>query len=153
MKLAMCCITMVVAQLCHGADTEEERRTLAGVTAIHVVVEELPAGASNLGLTQKSIATDVELKLRLAGMRVVESSRVLLYVNANLMNNLRAAHVEIELVQPVTLVRDPTIMSVLGRTWSAGNLIVNPSAQFIHDAIKDAVDKFLSAWLSVNAKR
>jgi hypothetical protein len=45
--------------------------TLKGIGAVAVLVEYLPTGAKTLGLTEETIQTDVELKLRLAGMRVV----------------------------------------------------------------------------------
>jgi hypothetical protein len=46
-------------------------KTLKGISAVYVVVESLPDGAKALNLTIDSIQNDVELKLRLAGMRVL----------------------------------------------------------------------------------
>src|SRR5260370_9840270 len=45
--------------------------TLKGISAVYVVVESLD-DAKVLGLEADTIRTDVELKLRLAGMRVVK---------------------------------------------------------------------------------
>jgi hypothetical protein len=41
--------------------------TLKGISALSVLVEELPDSAKALGLTSDTLQTDVELKLRLAG--------------------------------------------------------------------------------------
>jgi hypothetical protein len=43
---------------------------LRGISAVGVLIEGLPDGAKVLGLSEDMIKTDVELKLRLAGMRV-----------------------------------------------------------------------------------
>ena len=45
---------------------------LVGIAAVDILIERLPKGADKLGLTKESIRTDVELKLRLAGIRVIE---------------------------------------------------------------------------------
>ena len=74
MKLSLCWFVIVaVAQICYASDSEVDRQTLAGITAVKVVIEDLPSDALNLGLIRESIQTDVELKLRLAGMRIVTS--------------------------------------------------------------------------------
>ena len=64
----------------------------------------------------------------------------------------RAACVEVMLNQSVRLQRDPAIRTSTP-TWSDASLDVNPGAEGIRNAIKDQVDKFLNAWLSVNPKR
>jgi hypothetical protein len=53
---------LAVAQFCHAGDSEQERRNLAGITTVQVLIEQLPPGAINLRLTKESIQTDVELK-------------------------------------------------------------------------------------------
>src|ERR1700680_4278418 len=55
--------------------------TLKGIAAVFVVVEDLPnKGADTLGVTRESVQTDVELKLRMSGMRVVPSMEELFKV-------------------------------------------------------------------------
>lgn len=48
---------------------------LGGITAVKVLVESLPPGANVIGLTKEQIQTDVELKLRMAGMRVTDETK------------------------------------------------------------------------------
>jgi hypothetical protein len=123
-----------------------------------VLVEDLPDSAKILSLSKDTIQTDVELKLRLAGIRVVtddEDAKLpgspALYVNLNLTDDARVAHVDVELEQNATLERN-TLWTPRITTWSTGVLLSNPTAQGIRDAVKDHVDTFLNAWFSVNPK-
>jgi hypothetical protein len=156
MKLTFCWITLLELMqlfLLFGADDEYSRRSLAGITAVDVLVESLPPAAAKLGLTMEDIKTDVELKLRLAGMRVESASYAFIYVNVNVAENGIAANIDIKLEQPVALVRNSSIVIPGGITWSIGTLVTNPTAQGIRGFTKDLVDSFLNAWLSVNPKK
>jgi hypothetical protein len=152
MKLTLCWIMLLVgAQLCHGGDSTSARKTLAGITAVYVVVEELPFGAGVLGLSKQYLLSDVELELRSTGMQVVRNLEPYLYIDVNVSTDGRAANVIVELDQAVKLVRAPT-NPLLTCTWSVEGVIANPSARSIRKAVKDFVDQFLTAWLSVNPK-
>ncbi len=140
-------------------DNESTRSTLKGINGLSVVVVDLPDGAMVLGLTKDSIQTDVELKLRLAGVRVMTLEEHLevpgkpyLYIDLNLTKSARAASVDVSLHQNARLDRNGELAYGVA-TWNAGVLITNPTAQTIHDYVKDAVDQFLNAWLSVNPKK
>jgi hypothetical protein len=140
-------------------DNERTRASLKGISSLSVLIENLPDGAKVLGLTKESIQTDVELKLRLAGIRVLtpeEDYKVLgspyLYVDLNLTNSAQAASIEVELHQDARL--DLNGQPAIGvTTWDTGYLVSNPTAQGVRDRIKDLVDKFLNVWLSVNPKK
>ena len=156
MKLTLWLIIMMVtAQLCSAEDSDN--KTLAGITAVKVLIEELSQGAAALGLTKESLRTDVELKLRLATLQVKEDAPTWVYVNVSVavspLTNDRAADILVEILQPVRLVRDSTIGPFHAMTWSKGTVIARPSAQMIRTVVKDAVDTFLNAWLSVNPKK
>jgi len=133
--------------------------SLKGITAVSVVVEGLPEGAKVLGLTEETIQTDVELKLRLAGMQVVapkEGIKLLggpfVYVRVGIADNHNAACIDVFLAQNAVLERNnQSAPGVI--TWFAGTLVTGPTAQGIRDRIKDSVDEFLNAWLSVNPKK
>jgi hypothetical protein len=146
---------LALAQSCllFGDDDEYARRSLAGLTGVDVVIENLSAGADKLGLTKEAIQTDVELKLRLAGMQIVASSSVYLWISVTVTKSGNAADMDVELHQPVGLVRDLTILTPNGSTWSEATLLANPTAAGIRNIIKDLVDSFLNAWLSVNPKK
>jgi hypothetical protein len=141
-----------------ASDSPSARATLKGIDTVWVLVEALTPGAKTLGLTQEMIQTDVELKLRLAGIRVVTQEEALklpgspcLYVDVNVVESAGAASIGVELVQGVRLERNGD--AILAPTWSMGTLGRNPSAQDIRDRVKDYVDTFLNALLSVNPKR
>jgi hypothetical protein len=134
--------------------------TLKGINTIFVDVEDLSESAKTLNLTKEAIQTDVELKLRLAGMRVVTLEQGVklpgspyLYINVIVSENSKAASISVDLVQDAILVRDGQFATGV-TTWNTGALITNPAdAQDIRNAIKDYVDKFLNDWLSVNPKK
>jgi hypothetical protein len=140
-------------------DSERTRKSLRGIGAISVLVEELPDNAKVLGLSKDTMQNDVEFKHRSAGMRVVTNKEDLqlpgmptLYVNINLTDGVKAANIEIELGQNVWLERNGQLATTT-TTWSTGYLFANPTAQGIRNALKDRVDMFLNAWLSVNPKK
>jgi len=155
-RLAVMCVLAVfvlgVASRSTAAqDTDFDAASLTGVGAIKVLVEDLPDGAKLLGLSADMIQTDVELKLRLAGMRVVTAGRPYLYVRVTLTDDAQAASIEVQLRQSVLLVSNS--QRTIGSTWGMTTLISHPNTEVIRNTIKDAVDRFLNAWLSVNSKK
>lgn len=129
--------------------------TLKGIDTIFVDVEDLSDHAK-LNLTKEAIQTDVELKLRLAGMRVVTVDEGVklpgspyLYVNVIVPEEAKAVNIAVDLVQDVLLVRNGQFATGV-TTWNSDTLITNANAQEIRNIIKDHVDKFLNDWLSVN---
>jgi hypothetical protein len=160
-RLVICGTTLLtLAQSCRlfaDDNNKYSRESLAGIASLGVVVEELPTPATKLGLTKEAIQTDVELKLRLAGMEVDSTNHAqYLYVEVNVLaanNRSNAVNIHVEMAQAVTLHRDAAILTTAA-TWSISELATNVyTAQDIRDLIKDQVDRFLNAWLSVNPKR
>ena len=130
---------------------------LKGITSLLVLIEGLDQGAAKLGLTADSIRTDVELKLRLAGIKILSTKdRVVgnpcLYINVSVMENGLAANASVEFDQDVRLDRDTSIWLTGATTWESAVLISNPSARGVRDHIKDKIDLFLNAWLRANPK-
>ncbi len=150
--------------LAFGAQTRADQNsfevpTLKGIDTLFVVVENLSDAAKALNLTTDVIQTDVELKLRLAGIHVVKlqvgaklSGSPYLYVNVTATEDHRAAYVDVELDQDATLVRNSTYAQGV-TTWSTGVILSNASGQDVRNYIKDHIDKFLNDWLSVNPKK
>jgi hypothetical protein len=162
-RLATSLLTLFLVGIASPAvradDGRLSRATLKGLSAIYVMVEDLPEGAKILGLSKEAIQTDVELKLRLAGISVVTQAEDMklpgnpaLYVVVNLTDPARAASIDVEVQQNAMLERNnqwaPRIT-----TWSTGMVVSNPTAQGIRDYVKDHVDTFLNAWLFVNPKQ
>jgi hypothetical protein len=78
-----------------GDDGDLSRGNLRGIGRIHVVVEQLPDGARQLGLSEESLRTDVELKLRQNGITVtdVKDSQALLCVAVNVVRGAASLYV------------------------------------------------------------
>jgi len=132
--------------------------SLKDISAVYVFWEDLSNGSNMLGLTQENIQTDVELKLRLAGIRVVteaEAANLLsspcLYVSTFVSPTGDLALAEIKVMQQVWL--DRNAQSTYAATWQRNKVSLNVHPQFVRDQIKGLVDQFLNAWLSVNPKK
>jgi len=133
---------------------------LRGISAVSVVVDKVPDSVRAMGVTEQMIQTDVELKLRLAGMRIADDpewvhlpGRPLVYVYIEAVPVPRAVHVEVGLAQDSRLERNGATIPG-AKTWGAtimasGNL----TSQNVRDLVKDELDLFLNAWLSVNPKK
>jgi hypothetical protein len=98
------------------AQSDFENVILKGISSIFVLVEDLPSGASALGLTRDAIQTDVDLKLLLAGMPVVtpEDGTKLpgepyLWVQVTVTGESQAANIAVAVRQDVRLEQRPWI--------------------------------------------
>jgi hypothetical protein len=99
-------------------DDEASRKSLRGLVGAYVIVEPLPDEEKRDGLNAQDIRTDVELKLRLAGVKVLTEEEwyaapghPFLYVNVNTKlhdGNLWVFSTEVSLEQDVLLERDQT---------------------------------------------
>jgi hypothetical protein len=164
--------SVVMAQ----GDNNDSRRSLKGLTGVFVIVEsskkpELERG----GVSENLIQTDVELRLRVSGIKVftedeaidapglptlqitisVSGFAKLPDVGTSKGEELCAYSVSTSLFQTVTLKRDPNTEPIHAATWrvstTAAALASNLSR--IRDSVKDLVDKFINAYLSVNPKK
>ena len=161
MYLLMALLIGVNSPFVWAQDTEDRRETLKGMSAVEVLVESLPDGAKVLGLTEESIQTDVELKLRLAGMRVLKPEEwtktpgfPYLYVEVSVLaakDGSTACYIAVELHQNALLERNGQFVAG-ATTWDTSFIGLNQDAQDIRNKVKDHIDKFLNAWLSVNPK-
>ncbi len=154
----MGCVSDVSAQ-----QPKYEIESLRGLKGVSVEIEKLSFNIEKDGLKREQIKTDVELKLRLAGIKVVteeesinEPGQPYLFVNVNSNKSelgFYSFSITIELNQLVLLIRDlDTIFTAC--TWSTktvGFAGVEKVGQ-IRDYIKDDVDLFINDYLFVNPK-
>src|ERR1700686_187081 len=75
-----------------AAQTEPERDSLKGLTGVYVLIEDLPNDATQAGLTTDTFRTDVELRLRRSGIKVLGREELFrtpgeprLYSNVNVL--------------------------------------------------------------------
>ena len=156
---AVCVLAVVTLGVASRSVSAQDRRNLKGIDSVFVEVETLPNGASKLGLSEGIIQTDVEQKLRLAGLRVVtnqegENVPGSPYLDVRLVatDPPEAAAIEISLNQNVTLERNSAFAPEV-ETWAKILVIANPSGQSVRDKIQDLAADFLNDWLSVNPKQ
>ena len=141
-----------------------DRSTLAGLEGVLVLIEPLKPDAKKHGLTEAALETDVELRLRQYGIKVVseqerllQAGRPYLYVNVNAMIKedlgTFAVSVEVALYQNVRLERDPTI-EIAAATWERSEIVTGGLVNLprVRDIVKDLVDKFINDYLAANPK-
>jgi len=146
-------------------DNESSRATLRGIKSIYVNVSTIEdKKLIENGITSQQIITDIELKLRMAGINVVET------LNEQTNDGEPNLHLEIiileqndyifvyslslEFLQLVTPVRKGKIIA-MGTTWKndlVGYIGVQNSSK-IRDYVKDLVDSFINAYLAVNKNK
>jgi hypothetical protein len=154
-------IVVSVSCLLRASDTKASRETLKGIENLCVLVEDPGVDAKADGLTKEQIQTDVELRLRKAGLTIVpsESCITYLYVMPHMKKlsgnstGLYAYYLEVSFLQLATVLINDVLATV--PTWSTSSLGTvgsSPMARAIRDTIGDDVDKFLNAFLGANPK-
>jgi|ERR1041385_4021742 hypothetical protein len=168
MKTVLAALTLLfatgVSPLLGQGDDEASRATLVGLPGVYVLVENVDDDAQRDGLDTLQVRTDVEVKLRQAGIRVLSREEWLstagvpnLYVNiqtAKNQQNVYAFSVRIELSQGVTLVRQPS-PRLLVTTWSTPGVIGTVGSKklaSLRDNVRDQTDQFINAYLAANPK-
>jgi hypothetical protein len=148
----------------YAQDIEQTRNTLRGLSGVYVMPENpQEEDAIRGGLSQDNIRTEVEMKLRLAGIRVLsreeweqEPGRPYLQVWPKVLKGGVLGgymyHITVEFKQYVTLVRSPSVQ-VFGTTWSTEHMGYTPELRDIRDKMKGCVDIFINGYLSVNPRK
>ncbi len=139
-------------------DTEDSRASLKGLREIRVRVEHIGEDLIRAGFRKETFQTDVELKLRLAGIKVINAlgaQNAYLYVNVNTSANASEQRapfsINVQLIQSIILTRDQTIWSA-APTWSR-SAAGTGNVEYVRKQVEDLVDIFLNAWLSVNPRQ
>ena len=142
----------------------QQPHMLKDLPGVMVVVEGFRSAAEDAGFDKQTFQTDVELKLRMAGIKAAEDTDLpRLYLNVNTLQrerNRNAYAVSLELFQRVLLESqlrsDPEKSSealatstTMAITWSTGSLGLGSVAD-ARAAVRDRVDTFINDWLAVN---
>jgi len=156
-------VVMICASPSDAVDSDHTRTSLKGLAGVHVLVEHFDDERKRAGFDRRTFQTDVELKLRMAGIKVLSekehfsvSGMPTLTVNVTPLHKEPAKHasyaVQLQLSQWVRLVREPSLGRLRGVTWSHGGVGIGP-IPFVREDVKDMTDQFINAWLSVNPKK
>jgi hypothetical protein len=149
------------------AEVGDSRKTLKGIQSMDVLIEigtldSHKERVEKAGLTVEQLRTDVELKLRLAGIKIDPAADDFLYINVSILLGETVSgrptgdymfNVDVGFRQMVRLARDPSI-SALAETWLIGHIATaqgNPKDR-CREKVRDLVDNFVNAYLSVNPK-
>ena len=147
-----------------ASDAKYNRASLRAIEGVYVKVEGLTLEMEKEGLTETLIRRDVESKLQMAGIRTQSKEEwfdVLgsphLYVNLNCLKLQETKEyiysIHIAFRQNVYPEREPVL--ILGATtWSVGDIIgITNRLDKIRASLKNHLDAFIEAYLSVNPKK
>jgi hypothetical protein len=126
---------------------------LKGIKAMFVLVEDLPQGATGIGLTIERIKTATELKLRREGISVPNYSYADPYLDISINVVDKAFSVEVSLREKVVLKRDGSI-TCRAATWSNSVTGVhNGDPSLFIDGLQEVLDAFLNDYYKANPKK
>ena len=142
---------------------ESRRNSLKGLAAVYLLIEPLSSTARDAGVSAGQLRTDIELRLRSAGIPVltVEQGSE---APGNPHLNLSVVYLRGEarfsvfstrlaLIQNVLPSRNPNQL-LLASTWSfsESRYIAGNGVSAIRESVRDSADRFCNAYLAVNQK-
>jgi hypothetical protein len=157
-------MSFLVVNECRVLGSESERKSLKGLKGVYVPIENFGENKEEGGgLTTSQLQTDVELRLRKAGIRILTKEEWLatkggpyLYVSVFPVMTPDVyfyASIEVQLKQNVLLERDPSNKVFGCSSWSRKTAGYGGKANFVkgvRDSVGDLVDKFINDYLAVN---
>jgi len=159
-------ILLSIAIIASASDDKTDRATLKGIKSVCAVVE--IADQSHSKLSKEGLQTDIEGKLKQAGISIDKSGTTCLYLNVRALQAigrqaigrkekpipLYAVDVRLEFLQTVALTRDPAAKTY-APTWSTANMATVASDDLGKTALEittSLVDQFVTAYKSVNPR-
>jgi hypothetical protein len=141
----------------------DKQQSLSEIKALYIFVQGLSTETDKAGLTREQIETKVGSKLKELGVKVVSEEEGLklagspvLYVKVTARRRKRLSafifHVEVGLLQKVSLVREPRIRA-MSITWNKGSLGYCSGGAFvetIEGVVADLMEKFGSDYSAAN---
>jgi hypothetical protein len=138
-----------------------EEEVLRGLEGVHVVVERLKAEIEQDGLFTSTLQEDVEMKLRMAGIKVLSKEEWLqascapylyLFVDAFKHSEGYVYRVQLSMREPVMIIRK-RMKAVASTLRIRDELGITASLSDIREEAQDIVDEFIKAWRAVNRKK
>jgi hypothetical protein len=135
--------------------------SLCGIKSMGLVVEDVAADVAKDGLSSSQIQSDIEQKLRSAGIAVLSEEALpkaagMPYLYCNIFTykddtGIYAYHITLELKQMVCLIRKPALKQSAA-TWkiAGGGIVGINKVKDIRDFIEDYADKFITAYKTAN---
>jgi hypothetical protein len=144
-----------------GNELDPFRIALRGLSGTEVVVEKIAPAVERDGLMRSQVQTDVERRLRQAGIRIISSEErrpgdpyLYIVITAQKRDDAEfyAYSLRVQLNQGVWLTRDPAIQIFGATTWDVGlvGTVGRLNIREVHAGVLDLVDQFINAYLAVN---
>jgi hypothetical protein len=156
-----CMWIVAIAGLAFGQGRDENKEVLRGLDRVHVVVERLKAEIEQDGLFASTLQTDMELKLTLAGIKVLSEQEceqipcvadLYLLVDAFKQANGYTYRVHLALREPVVVLRKH--IRVIGTTFRIHDeLGMTEDLSQVREEARDLLDKFIEIWQDANSKK
>lgn len=155
------CVVLAVSTCGFAFIKQGEEDVLRGLVAVTVKVERLRAEIEQDGLFASTLQSDVEMKLRLAGIKVLSEEQALespdsphlyLFVDAFKHSEGYIYRIQLSLREPVMVLRTHTKMFAT-TLRIRDELGITPYLSEIRGEAQDLVDEFIKAWQAANRKR
>ena len=139
-----------------------QRTALVGLKGVYVLVESPKPEAQSLGLTKDQIKTDIELRLRKAGIRMLTEKEWLgspdyPHLSVTVAAITRAGSysymLQLYLSESVTLARGNSVMGVIWQTYRIGIGNEQNTETKTQEQVGDMVDDFINDYLAANPKK
>lgn len=157
-----CAITLLTAAGAFAQKVSQED-SLRGLSGVSVLVAEVNSDAERDGLMRGQLQTDIELRLRKAGIRVLANTdpdtpllpQLYLKVRAVKRSefNLYAFSINVQVNDFVDLRRKPTRPAVV-TIWEADTAgsVGSDKLRTVRETVGDLVDRFINDYLAQNPK-
>lgn len=155
------CVMVAVSTCSFAFIKQGEEDVLRGLGAVAVKVERLRAEIEQDGLFASTLQSDVEMKLRLAGIKVLseeqaaespDSPHLYLFVDAFKHSEGYIYRIQVSLREPVMVLRTRTKMFAT-TLRIRDELGITPYLSEIRGEAQDLVDEFIMAWQTANRKK
>jgi hypothetical protein len=139
---------------CAG-DSQIDRATLRGLTAVNVVVDKLDAQLEGAGIKADAVRARLEDRLRAAGITVDTTKTDFVAVRMTAVRDNRgpfAVAITIGAYQPVVLSRDKNLKTAT-QTWEVETVLLAEPKQVYRgamDSIDELAARFVTAYRSAN---
>ena len=152
-------ISLLAGRASSSRANDTEIPLLRGLKEVFVNVEDLDFGVERLGLTTNHLREDAELKLKTAGIKVRSEKESMtrpgiphLHILVRVLGTSSgdyAAHIRVELLEQVGLVRHPG-KEVFASTWTTVKFGVTYSMSDVRQQEEELIDKFINEYLAAN---
>jgi len=138
----------------------DDSQILKGIPGVYVLINGISDEAEKDGLSELMIRKDVELKLRIVGIKVYSKDEydkspdaaLNIQISKYCSLNTYAYHIRADVYETVQLNRDPSIR-IAAPTWRSPitiGMINKENLSELRDSILDLVDFFVNEFLALN---